>query len=74
MRASAVIVLLLCLGILAGGSAAVVTGQHSRETGLLNAFVKRSAVGEERMKQEAVENVESADEDSYVINYHIRMG
>ena len=74
MRASAVIVLLLCLGILAGGSAAVVTGQHSRETGLLNAFVKRAAVGEERMKREAVENVEPADEDSYVINYHIRMG
>jgi hypothetical protein len=60
--------------MLAGGSAVVVTGQNARETGLLNAFVKRAEVGEERMKQEAVENVESADEDSYVINYHIRMG
>jgi len=73
MRAPTIFVLLLCLCILAGGSAAVVAGQRSRETGSLKAFVER-AVSEERIKRDAADNVEPADEDSFVINYHIRMG
>ncbi len=48
-------------------------GQRSRETGSLKAFVER-AVSEERIKRDAADNVEPADEDSFVINYHIRMG